>query len=115
MKYIRTEHNIFEVVEETDLIYRVKAKSNPNKIYSKSKCQTRIVKYGFDIESVCDEFIFVSDKWVIEHRCHYNLKNAITLCQKDGLPITEIKGAIWTDKGLIYVAKLNEKGKLELL
>lgn len=27
----------------------------------------------------------------------------------------EIYGAIWTDKGLIYVAKINEKGELELL
>lgn len=26
-----------------------------------------------------------------------------------------IYGAIWTDKGLIYVAKMNEKGELELL
>ena len=26
-----------------------------------------------------------------------------------------IKGAIWTDKGLIYVAKMNDKGELELL
>lgn len=27
----------------------------------------------------------------------------------------KIYGAIWTDKGLIYVAKLNEKGEWELL
>lgn len=27
----------------------------------------------------------------------------------------EIYGAIWTDKGLIYVAKMNEKGEFELL
>ena len=27
----------------------------------------------------------------------------------------KIYGAIWTDKGLIYVAKMNEKGELELL
>ena len=26
-----------------------------------------------------------------------------------------IYGAIWTDKGLIYVAKMNSKGELELL
>ena len=26
-----------------------------------------------------------------------------------------IKGAIWTDKGLIYVAKMNDKGELELI
>jgi hypothetical protein len=29
--------------------------------------------------------------------------------------IYEIYGAIWTDKGLIYVAKMNENGELELL
>ena len=29
--------------------------------------------------------------------------------------IHEIYGAIWTDKGLIYVAKMNEKGEFELL
>ena len=27
----------------------------------------------------------------------------------------EVYGAIWTDKGLIYVAKMNEKRELELL
>ena len=27
----------------------------------------------------------------------------------------EVYGAIWTNKGLIYVAKMNEKGNLELL
>lgn len=27
----------------------------------------------------------------------------------------EVYGAIWTDKGLIYVAKMNNKGELELL
>ena len=26
-----------------------------------------------------------------------------------------VYGAIWTDKGLIYVAKMNDKGELELL
>ena len=26
-----------------------------------------------------------------------------------------LRGAIWTDKGLIYVAKMNDKGELELL
>ena len=26
-----------------------------------------------------------------------------------------IYGAIWTDKGLIYVAKMNDKGDLELI
>jgi hypothetical protein len=29
--------------------------------------------------------------------------------------MSKLYGAIWTDKGLIYVAKMNEKGELELL
>ena len=29
--------------------------------------------------------------------------------------IKAIYGAIWTDKGLIYAAKMNDKGELELL
>ena len=30
-------------------------------------------------------------------------------------PYKEIYGAIWTDKGLIFVAKMNSEGVLELL
>ena len=40
----------------------------------------------------------------------YDIKTA-----KKHLEKFEIYGAIWTDKGLIYVAKMNDKGELELL
>ena len=29
--------------------------------------------------------------------------------------IANVYGAIWTDKGLVYVIKMNEKGEFELL
>lgn len=66
---------------------------------------------------LCDEFVVIgyyknkpvhfdtlleAQKFVYENGCQ----------DKD---YVEIKGAIWTDKGLIYVAKMNEKGELELL
>ena len=60
------------------------------------------------IEELCDEFVAY----------HKTLK--LTYCIKK-TPFEEqdenfnIYGAIWTDKGLIYVAKMNEKGELELL
>ena len=60
MKFIRTKTNIFEVVDENDLVYRVKAKGNPNNIYSKSKCQTSVIKQGFTVEELCDKFIVVN-------------------------------------------------------
>lgn len=59
------------------------------------------------IEELCDLFIVWNTKniWCFWKSCH-------------SLPIEDIDkvyGAIWTDKGLIYVAKMNEKGELELL
>ena len=58
MKYIKTSSSIFEVVEETDLIYRVRAKHMPNKIYSKSNCQTEVLGES-------DELIYLINRIVI--------------------------------------------------
>ena len=60
------------------------------------------------IEELCDEFVLINKK----DKMHfidvlspdlYDCKNFV------------IYGAIWTDKGLIYVAKMNSKGELKLL
>ena len=110
MKYIRTPFTIFEVVEETDIIYRVKAKGDPHNIYSKSKCRTDVVKSADTIEELCDKFVYIGndgnfiDSHVVPHTL-YMIKNENV----------KVYGAIWTNKGLIYVAKMNDKGELELL
>ena len=74
------------------------------------KCQCSIKKKGIinqadTIEELCDEFV-VEDK--DEFAIFHNFKLAK---QTKGI----IYGAIWTDKGLTYVAKMNSKGELELL
>ena len=104
MKYIRTKDTIFKVVEETDTIYKVVAKNKKN-TYSKSKCQTYVLESADTIEELCDEFVVIdneNDHLVIGHAFKEETDK-------------ELFGAIWTDKGLIYVAKMNEKGELELL
>lgn len=71
-----------------------------------------VVDTSDNIEELCDEFVVC-----------YNEK---TICQfaKSVWNYDEIKylgmgndfyGAIWTDRGLIYVAKMNEKGEFELI
>ena len=67
------------------------------------------------IEELCDEFVFVDEFFKREHRVAYSLENALARCKYHDVDITTLRGAIWTDKGLIYVAKMNEKGELELL
>ena len=84
-----------------------------------------ILKSTDTIEELCDEFVIA----------HYFKETNYTHCEvlKENKELLiesvklrkqdkdydqnefEIYGAIWTDKGLIYVAKMNEKGTLELL
>ena len=75
-----------------------------------------IAQQANTIEELCDEFVafknnedygilsakdyLASSRWEMEDSA------------KNGY---QIYGAIWTDKGLIYVAKMNDKGELELL
>ena len=66
---------------------------------------SEIIKQADTIKELCDEFVMISDgKHKLDIGCHSYGDKKI-----------QIYGAIWTNKGLIYVAKMNEKGELELL
>ena len=71
--------------------------------------EIEILKQADTIEELCDEFVLPKHKIIITR---FDLKHRYT---KKDLEGEIIYGAIWTDKGLIYVAKMNEKGELELL
>ena len=66
------------------------------------------------IEELCDAYVFVS----YSKETHYIYEMRINLNNKFKQHLLEngyVYGAIWTDKGLIYVAKMNENGALELI
>lgn len=73
------------------------------------------------IEELCDEFVFVDEsgkKDLIDDNAkaelqEYGTFSAVHAIKKQNRP-KELYGAVWTDKGLIYVAKMNEKLELEL-
>ena len=113
MSFIKTPYTIFEVVSETPIVYNVRAKWTPNHIYAKSKCQTKVIKQADTIEKLCDEFVLENKK---DHShlqfAELEIKVIVEYTNKEEW---FIYGAIWTDKGLIYVAKMNNKGELELL
>lgn len=80
-----------------------------------------VEKRADTIEELCDVFDVVADN--IE-TSKYNPTHSITVSihkakklRKLFQETTNVKvfGAIWTDEGLIYVAKMNKKGELELL
>ena len=110
MKYIRTKDEIGILIEETDDKELQEKKIGVNNMLFKTwygNDESKIIKQADTIEELCDEFVSVRDNW---HDHWDNFEEPKTLCSE-----SEIYGAIWTDKGLIYVAKINEKGELELL
>ena len=64
-----------------------------------------ILKQADTIKELCDEFVMIS----------YGKHKLDIGCHSYGDEKIQIYGAIWTDKGFIYVAKMNNKGELELL
>lgn len=79
---------------------------NGNVIYKED-----ILKYADTIQELCDTFVFVVDNqgYVIID----SWEQAINNYHEDNN--CECYGAIWTNKGLIYVAMIKERKKLELL
>ena len=103
MKYIRTRHDKILDLDTMEFDWAL-----PRENFVKSNA----IKQADTIEELCDELVVVFDtrppKPVV---CGYSIAQAKLYAGNTG----KIYGAIWTDKGLIYVAKMNKKGELELL
>ena len=102
MKYIRTCVGVYAL--ETNAVLEV---GDMIPIPNDGIC--RVSKVANTIEELCDEFVIIGKK---KRKVKEITKVIYTLNQ---LKNNEIYGAIWTDRGLIYVAKMNGKGELELL
>ena len=100
MKYIRTKDGVYENKPLEKHLGKRKGKGF--EIVFKEQ---DIIAQADTIEELCDRF-------VVEHRDEFAIFHNLKLAkQTKGI----VYGAIWTNKGLIYVAKMNEKGCLELL
>lgn len=94
-------------------------KINPKDIkYETTTLLNKILKEADTIEELCDEFVYLFEGRHFYCRWNKLIKKWQTLPELFEMSddkIKTIKGAIWTDKGLIYVAKVNTKGEMELL
>ena len=116
MKYIRTKNGIYEANDEFKIEDEV--------LYEKDQLTFdeddyvwfpygEVISQADTIKELCDEFVCVSKDNPKSYIIDDNLWGDVYPyydSEKDYL-----YGAIWTDKGLIYVAKLNDKGELELI
>ena len=122
MKYIRTKDAIYDtyskniqlskekITNEIEYYYQSNAYSIPFKL--------NVIAQANTIEELCDIFVIWTKDFGLKNPIQFN--NPIQTNRYINLKINkghigDVYGAIWTNKGLIYVAKMNDKGELELL
>ena len=136
MKYIRTKNGrilkVFKdnvgLLEENDgLTYY--GENTVDFETSRWLPKSEVIKIADTIEDLCDEFVVVNNSDFYNGRYIYYQVYPQAYHRGDNyydFSFEQIRtgrrkidgtlyGAIWTDKGLIYVAKMNEKGELEVL
>ena len=119
MKYIKTKDGIYEVVcfDEECIIPSPIIKMNGRFTHCS---EYKSYKQADTIEELCDEFIYEYNSYSKHEMCQRNCITGLWCDYSTELLLNEkerlsIKGAIWTSKGLIYVAKMNKEGELELI
>lgn len=108
MRYIRTENGIYELKEND-------ATQTPEEV--QIALMTCNYKSADTIEELCDEFVVKhinnEKPYITDNYQKHDLLKDRQKAYEYGVEI--VYGAIWTNKGLIYVAKMNENGELELI
>lgn len=110
-------------VRTKDGVYEVKVNKYHELVYCKDNqivLSCNIIKQSETIEELCDElFVYVrkqnEDYEKIEMPIIDITRNLTSLIKIANFTNSVVLGAIWTSKGLIYVAKMNENGELELI
>ena len=113
MKYIRTKDGIYDIEKSTFHFFE-------GGIEIVSYCKQfeqnlDLCKTANTIEELCDYVFLFDDELTIRKITHENDKDLIEWlkeCIELGM---QVKLAILTDKGLIYIAELNDKGVLCLI
>lgn len=118
MKYIKTEDGVYENCPRSALWPTNEA----------LRLLKPIIKQSDSIDKLCDAFIVEDANAYPESASYIDPKSIwkmsfskvldllkFRLSRGSDLNLIKIYGAVWTNKGLIYVAKMNDKRELELL
>lgn len=107
MKYIRTKEGRIIDLEKRYKDYlnnEERKQKTKNRLKFYKQCHHNVLKQSDNIEELCDCF-----------SCGIETVKDISVARGWNINNRQIYGCILTDKGLIYVAKMNNKGELELL
>ena len=75
----------------------------------------QVINQSENLFELIDEFVIIRDSTKINQLVRTDDINYLKEMMKEDKRIVEVKGAIWTDFGLKYVARLTEDGGIELI
>ena len=75
----------------------------------------QVINQSENLFGLIDEFVVIRDSTKINQLVRTDDINYLKEMMKEDKRIIAIKGAIWSDFGLKYVAKLDDKGRFELI
>ena len=109
--YIRTKDGVYEVDEIKPYFLDEKQKLFINNELKIAVNENQVIKQADTIEELCNRFVVIDKetKEVISIVSFLAYAKLWSSCKYN------IFGAIWCEWGLKYVAKMNDKGDLELI
>ena len=110
--YIRTKNRIYEVESVLRDNGFVKG-YNVGEMAFITKDQ--VINQSENLLELIDEFVVIRDGTKINQLVRADNIEYLKEMMKEDKRITAIKGAVWTDFGLKYVAKIDNDGGLELI
>ena len=110
--YIRTKNQIYEIESVLRDNGFVKG-YNVGEMAFITKDQ--VIDQSENLLELIDEFVVIRDSTKIKQLVRTDKVEYLKEMIKEDKRIVEVKGAVWTDKGLIFVAKMNDKGEFELI
>lgn len=110
--YIRTKNQIYEIESVLRDNGFVKG-YNVGEMAFITKDQ--VIDQSENLLELIDEFVVIRDSTKINQFVRTDSIEYLKEMIKEDKRIVEVKGAIWTDFGLKYVAKLIEDGGVELI
>ena len=109
--YIRTKDGVYKISKELNNgTYLVKGKWHIEK--------DKIISQSENLEELCDNIVYngyLYQNEIVNNELVEDSFEGLTLPIDEDMIKQGIYGAIWTSKGLIYVAKMNDEGELELI
>ena len=109
--YIRTKDGIYKVDSETCHKKGCYIDRYEDEVILKGQ----VITQSESLFELIDEFVVIRDSTKINQLVRTDNVEYLKEMMKEDKRIIAVKGAIWTDFGLRYVARLTEDGGIELI